>query len=232
MGCRFRGRESGGSQLRGDSAIPAGVRAEPWIGNLVGSGNTLAVNRWTTDKNGAVMSSGVDVIAGNRLRRLVSSRKAILSQAADSGRIAVLYGDSTVELYNTNGTRLRTVRSTSAKEIALRGDNLVVLTEARTLELYHARTGAFVRSWPVQALAPGELDTYGGVAIYVAHPRFTLQSFKVRAVNLKTGKDVVVASGNWQLRQSAELEPGGLLYARDRHNLVLLPFKQVLAAVS
>lgn len=59
-----------------------------------------------------------------------------------------------------------------------------------------------------------------------------VQSFKVHAVRLRTGKDVVVASGNWQQRQSAELEPAGLLYARDRHNLVLLPFKMVAAAVS
>jgi hypothetical protein len=51
-------------------------------------------------------------------------------------------------------------------------------------------------------------------------------------VELKTGKDVVVATGSWWLKRSAQLEPAGLLYARDRHNLVLLPFKSVLAAVS
>jgi hypothetical protein len=211
---------------------PGGRQAGKWIGNLVASGNLLAVNRWTTNQDGATTSSGVDRIVGNRLRRIVSSRKAILGQAADNGRIAVLYEDSTVELYNANGARLRTVKVTSGTEIALRGDNLLVLTETRTLELYSARTGALVRTWPLLALAPGELDTFGGLAIYVAHPKYTVESFKVHALNLRTGKDVVVASGNWQLRQSAELDAAGLLYARDRHNLVLVPFKQVLAAVS
>jgi hypothetical protein len=211
---------------------PGGTQKGAWIGNLVGSGSLLAVNRWRTDENGATTSSGIDLIVGNRLRRIVSSRKAILGQAADAGRIAVLYGDSTAELYNARGARLRIVKLTSGTEIALRGDDLVVLTEARTLELYSARTGRLVRTWPLQALEPGELDTYGKVAVYVAHPRNTLQSFKVHAVHLRTGKDVVVANGNWQLRQSAELDAAGLLYARDRHNLVLVPFKRVLAAVS
>lgn len=209
-----------------------GILAGTWIGNLVGSGNLLAVNRWSTDKGGAVTRSGVDVIVGNRLRRLASSRSPILAQAADSGRIAVLYGDSGVEIYDVNGKRLRRLKPSSATEIALRGDYLLVLTETQTLEIYNARTGAYLRTWPVQAQAPAELDAYAGVAIYVAYPRNTLQSFKIHALQLKTGKDVVVATGNFQLRRSAELEPAGLLYARDRHNLVLIPFKRVLAAVS
>jgi hypothetical protein len=205
-----------------------------WIGNPVASGDLLAVNRWSTEE-GTVIRSDVDVITRNglRLRRIASSRQAILDQAADRGRIAVLHGDSSVALYASNGKRLLTLTAGSAsKEISLRGDYLLVLTETPTLEIYDARTGAYLRSWPVQARAPAEVDVYGGVAIYVAQPKGTLQSFKIHAVELKTGKDVVVATGSWWLKRSAQLEPAGLLYARDRHNLVLLPFKSVLAAVS
>ncbi len=133
-----------------------------------------------------------------------------------------------MEIFAANGKRLLKLKPlSSAREIALRGDYLLVLTETPTLEIYNARTGAYLRSWPVQAKAAAELDVYAGVAIYVAR-----QSGKIHAVQLKTGKDVVVATGNWQLRQSAELEPAGLLYATDRHTLVLLPFKNVLATVS
>src|ERR671924_484582 len=90
---------------------PGGRQAGKWIGNLVASGNLLAVNRWTTNEDGATTSSGVDLIVGNRLRRIVSSRKAILGQAADTGRIAVLYAGGTVELYSTNGARRQPPRA-------------------------------------------------------------------------------------------------------------------------
>jgi hypothetical protein len=205
-----------------------------WIGNLVASGDLLAVNRWSTDAS-TVRESKVVLITrtGLRLRRIASSRRAVLGQTADRGRIAVLYGDSSVEMYAANGRRLLKLKPRSTpKEIALRGDYLLVLTETPTLDIYDARTGAYRRSWPVQAKAPAEVDAYGGVAVYVAHPEGTLQSFKVHAVELKTGKDVIVATGTWLGRRSAQLEPAGLLYARDRHNLVLVPFKNVLGAVS
>jgi hypothetical protein len=204
-----------------------------WIGHLVASGELLAVNRWSTHES-TVVNSKVAVITrtGLRLRRIALSRRAVLGQTADRGRIGVLYGDSSVEIYAANAKRLLRLKlRSSSKEIALRGDYLLVLTETPTLEIYDARTGAYVRSWPVQAKAPAEVDAYGGVAIYVAQPQNTLQSFKIHAVELKTGKDVVVATGTW-LGHSAELEPAGLLYARDRHNLVLIPFKNVLGAVS
>lgn len=210
------------------------VQTGDWIGNPVASGDVLAVGRWSTEE-GMVVSSAVDVITRNglRLRRIGSSRQAILDLAADGGRIAVLHGDSSVAIYALNGKRLLTVKAGSAsKEIALLGEYLLALTEIRTLEIYNARTGAYLRSRPVQGKAPAEVDAYGGVATYVAHPQGTLQSFKIHAVQLKTGKDVVIASGSWWLKSSAQLEPAGLLYARDRHNLVLVPFKNVLAAVS
>jgi hypothetical protein len=106
------------------------------------------------------------------------------------------------------------------------------LTEGRRLEVFNARTGAYLRTWPVQGQTTAELDVSAGVAIYVAYPANTSQSFKIHALHLRTGKDADIATGSWQLRRSAELEPAGLLYARDRHNLVLVPFKRVLAAVS
>lgn len=211
-----------------------GDEAGGWIGNLVASGELLAVNRWWTDE-GSVLDSEVNVITrtGLRFRRIASSLRAVLDQTADKGRIAILYGDSSVEIHAATGKRLLKLKlRSSPKEIALRGDYLLVLTETPTLEIYDARTGAYLRSWPVQVRAPAELDAHAGIAIYVAQPQGTLQSFRIHAVRLSTGKDVVVATGTWWGLKSAELEPAGLLYARDRHNLVLVPFKKVVAAVS
>jgi hypothetical protein len=209
-----------------------GILKGTWIGNLVGSGNLLAVNRWATDETGAVTRSGLDVIGGRGLRRVVSGQEAMLAQAADSGRIAVLRPGSNVDIYNANGKRLRKVEPSSARAIALRRDFLLVLTETRTLEIYNARSGAYLRSWPVPARAAADLDAYAGVAVYVAYPRYTGEHFKVHVLHLTTGKDVVLATGRWYLRRSAELEAPGLVYARDRHNLVFIPLKRVLAAVS
>lgn len=211
----------------GDVVHVGGILKGTWIGNLVGSGNLLAVNRWSTDGTGAVTRSGLDVIVGKGLRRVVSSREAMLAQAADSGRIAVLRPGSSVDIYNANGKRLRKVEPSSATAIALRGDFLLVLTETQTLEIYNARSGAYLRSWPVPARA-AHLDAYAGVAVYVA---YTGVHFKVHVLHLATGKDVVLATGRWFLRRSVELESAGLLYARDRHNLVFVPLRRVLAAV-
>jgi hypothetical protein len=209
-----------------------GILKGTWIGNLVGSGNLLAVNRWSTDGSGAVTRSGLDVIVGRGLRRVASSREAMLAQSADSGRIAVLRPGSSVDIYNSNGRRLRKVEPSSATSIALRGDFLLVLTKTQTLEIYNARSGAYLRSWPVPARAAADLDAYAGVVVYVAYPRYTGEHFKVHVLHLATGKDVVLATGRWFLRRSVELESAGLLYARDRHNLVFVPLRRVLAAVS
>jgi hypothetical protein len=209
------------------------ARAGNWIGDLVGSGNLLAVNRWSTDAKGMVKRSELDLVGANGLRRMVLGAKAIFAQSADSGRIAVLRADGTVGIYDASGKPLMEVAPKSAREVALRGKDLLVLTKTRTLEIYDSRSGAYRRSWPVRAGA-ATLDAYAGLAAYADHPKFSGQRFRVHVLQLTTGKDVVVGTGTYEgrPRRDVELEAPGLVYAKNPHTLVFIPRGRLLAAVS
>jgi len=206
-----------------------------WIGGLVASKNLLAVNRWSTDAQGEVTRSELDLVGANGLRRLTLGAKAIFAQSTDSGRIAVLRADGTVGIYDASGKLRREVSPKSAKEIALRGNDLLVLTKTRTLEIYDARSGAHLGSWPVPAGAE-TLDAYAGLAVYADHPQFTGQRFKVHALKLVNGKDVVVGTGTLYAglrpRRDVQLEAPGLVYVKNSRTFVFVPFGRLLAAVS
>src|SRR5256885_2082664 len=74
------------------------------------------------------------------------------------------------------GAPLREIAPTSAREIALSGRRLVVLTETKTIEVYDWTTGALVHTWPVAATTPnklpGHLAVYGKLAVYAVDPRY------------------------------------------------------------
>jgi hypothetical protein len=224
-----RERQLAGAARFGD----LGVQGGNWIGHLVGSGSLLGVNRWSTNANGIVTRSELDLIGPKGLRRIVLGAKAIFAQSADSGRIAVLRADGTVGIYDAAGKPLLEVAPTSAKEIALRGNDLLVLTKTRTLEIYDSHSGAFLRSWPVPAGA-ATLDAYAGLAAYANLPQFSGQRFKVHVLQLRTGKDVVVGTGTdvGRPRRVVQLESPGLVYAKNSRTLVFIPRGRLLAAVS
>jgi hypothetical protein len=207
--------------------------AGKWIGHLLGSGNLLAVNRWSTDAHGAVPRSELDRVGANGLRRLDLGAKAIFAQSVDSSRIAVLRADATVGLYDANGKLLLEVTFKSAKEVALRRNDLLLLTKTRTLEIYDARSGALLRSWPVPAGAE-TLDAYGGLAAYADHPKFSGQRSKVHVLKLATGNDVVVGTGTYtgRPRRDVQLEAPGLVYAKNSRTLVFIPLGHLLAVLS
>ena len=124
------------------------------------------------------------------------------------------------------------IAPTSAKEIALRGDVLLVLTRTATLDAYNVRTGALLHRWTVRSHASG-LDAYGGVRIANSPSGQAGAAFWVHAVRLSTGRDVIVARGQGsRLLRSAAIEAPGLVYARDLHELVFMPLERVLAAVA
>jgi hypothetical protein len=206
-----------------------------WIGNLVGSGKLLAVNRWSTNAKGIVKRSELDLVGPNGLRRVVLGAKAIFAQSADSGRIAVMRADGTVGIYDSAGKLLVEVAPKSAKEVALRRNNLLVLTKTRTVEIYDSRSGAYLRSWPVPEGAE-RLDAYAGIAVYADHTFTGLERFKVHVLELTTGKDVVVGSGTVSTgkrpSRDVQLEAPGLVYVRGEHTLVFIPLGRLLAAVS
>jgi hypothetical protein len=203
-----------------------------WIGSLVGSGNLLAVNRWSTAV-GTIGSSELDLVGPTGLRRLVTGPKALFAQAIDSGRIAVLRGDGTVGIYSGNGKLLLAVQPGSAREVALNGRDLVVLTKMRTIEVYDSRSGARRGTWAVSRQAT-TLDTYGGLAVYADHPADVIGRLQVHALYLATGKDVVVGTGTYEgrPRRDVELEAPGLVYTKNPHTLVFISRGRLLAAVS
>jgi hypothetical protein len=226
---RPRERQLAGAARFGDFDVQEGT----WIGHLVGSGKLLAVNRWSTNKQGIVKRSELDLVGAKGLRRMDLGGKAIFAQSADSGRIAVLRADGTVGIYDASGKLLREVAPKSAKEIALRGSDLLVLTKTRTLEIYDSRSGAHLRSWPLPARA-ATVDAYAGLAVYADHPEFSGQRSKVHVLKLATGKDVVVGTGTYEgrPRRDVQLDAPGLVYVKNSRTLVFIPLGRLLAAAS
>lgn len=218
-----------------------------WLSGLVGSGNVIAVSSWTTASDGAVSSARLSLVGETRLRPIVVGQNAIVAESADAGRIAVVRstaiwpgqfrltgGPGSVGVYSTGGKLVSEVNRGTAKEAALSGNSLAVLTTANTIELYNATTGAFVRSWPVPAGA-AHLDLQSGIAVYAVYPRSSLAR-KLHVLRLSTGKDVVIATGEapypYAQGDDAQIDELGLVYAqniRTHGKLVFLPMARVLA---
>ncbi|HWB22849.1 MAG TPA: hypothetical protein VG652_08170 [Gaiellaceae bacterium] len=220
----------------GDHKLAAARRlGEPpvkgaWIGTPVAGGNLVAVSLWTTNAAGTITSGSLRTISGTKLTTAATGTTAVVAESADLGWIAVLRSDGTVRLSKANGSAYLTVSPTSASEIALRKDYLAVLTKAHTIEIYNANSGTFIRRWPVPAGA-AHLDLYDGIAIYAVWR-------KLHALQLTTGRDVVIAS----LKRAVvadEIEAPGVVYAYDSvrgledfGNLAFVPMRTVAAAVA
>ena len=205
--------------------------AGQWLGGLVGSGNVIAANRWTTDALGGVTAGELDILSGTKLKRVATGANTVQAAVADAGRIAVLRADGTVGLYSAAGKLLRTVNTppdTSA--VALGGKSLVAVTKSRQLVLYNAHTGSLRKTLPVHGInQPRNLDLQGDIAIYSV-------GSALHAVNLSSGKDRVVE----ELRGGpllAQIDGAGLVYASNRNGyrngtkLGFAPFTQIAAAV-
>jgi hypothetical protein len=204
--------------------------AGPWLGGLVGSGNLIAVNRWTTDATGAVTAGQLDVLSGTGLKQLATGANTVQAATADEGRVAVLRADGTVALYSATGKRLLTVNSPNAEAVSLAGRNLGVVTSTRKLELYDAHTGSLRKTLPVHGInQPRNFDVQGNFAIYTV-------GSALHAVNLSSGKDRVVE----ELRGGpilAQIDGAGLIYASNRNGykngtrLGFVPLTRVAAEV-
>lgn len=234
-------------QRFGDSCSGGPSWANPqcagtWLGGLVGAGNLIALNRWTTDDTGSLTEGGLDVLTGTKMKQVAAGSDTVQANAADGGRVAVLRSDGTVALYSAGGTPLRTVTPSSAAAVALSGHNLVVLTGTRTLELYSTQTGALQKTLSVRGGAtqvPASLDVQGNVAIYTMNPRYpSAASGSIHAVNLSSGKDQDVRN----LRGGigfARIGSAGLVYAGNgfgaksygKATLGFVPFARIAATV-
>jgi len=196
-----------------------------WLGGLVGSGDRIAVNRWTTNEQGEV-ATGLLQRVGTKLTTLATGTQALHAQSLDLRRVAVLRADGHVALYDVDsGNVLLTVAPSSARDVALRKDYIVVLTRTKTIEIFNSRTGAAVRSWPVAAGA-SRLDVHSGVAVYAV-------GRTVHALRLSDGADRVVATAPRGI-EGLEIEAPGVVYAyntvkgtKDVGNLAFVPLAKV-----
>jgi hypothetical protein len=149
-------------------------------------------------------------------------------------------GDSSVGVYSTSGKLLFEVKKGSAKEAALSGNSLAVLTSTNRIELYNTKTGAFVRSWRVPSGA-AHLDLQASTAIYSVYPKY-YGPRALHVLGMKTGKDVVLARsvGPWPYVQGddAQIDRLGVVYAVNRWkkihqgHIVFVPMARVVAAVA
>jgi len=81
------------SEVRTGTFCPgrsSGSCAGQWLGGVVGSGNLIAANRWTTDATGAVTAGQLDLLRGTKLKQVATGANTVQAAVADGGRIAVL----------------------------------------------------------------------------------------------------------------------------------------------
>ena len=113
-----------------------------WIGGLVGSGDRIAVNRWTTNESGEVATGTLQRV-GARLATVSSGTTALHAQTLDLHRVAVLRADGQVAVYDVDsGGLFVTLKPSSARQVVIRKHNVLVLTRTRTIEVFDSRTGA------------------------------------------------------------------------------------------
>jgi hypothetical protein len=180
------------------------------IGGLAGDADVLAVNMWTSVAGAPgscdteVTRASLRTITGTSMKTIASGADVLLAESVDTGRIAIRRIDGTVALYSKSGRPLREVSPSSVKEVALSFDPLVVLTAAKTLEVFSARTGSLLFRRKVAAAA-AQLDVHAGIAVYAVGRR-------VHAIKLDTGKSATVATAPRDVVALA-LEAPGAVYA-------------------
>jgi hypothetical protein len=224
-----------------------------WLSGLVGSGNVIAVSSWTTGSANSVSNGRLSLVGTSRLKPIVSGTEAISAESIDAGRIAVVRsmalwpghyrlsgGAGSLGVYSTSGKLLVEVNHGTAQEAALSGNTLAVLTTTDRVEIYNAKTGAFVRSWPVPVRS-AHLDLQGNLAIYSAYPKYA-NPRALHVLQVKTGKDVVLARGvgPWPYSQGddAQIDRLGVVYVVNRWtkvhqgHIVFVPMARVVAAVA
>jgi hypothetical protein len=209
---------------------PAGCTGA-WLGGLVGSGNTLAVNRWTTDAVGHMGTGGLYAISGTQTKPIASGTDTVLAVSEDAGREAVLRTDGSVAVYSKSGTVQTTVSPPTPLAAALSGKNLVVLSKGRKIELYDAQSGSLEKTLSTHGKGgPQNLDAQGNIATYSSNS-------SVRAVNLSSGKDRAVGSLPNRIA-FARIDGAGLVYAAGgvranygKSTLVFKPMASIKAAV-
>lgn len=233
-----------------DGEPDGGLSDGTWIAGAVGSGKTLAVSTWSSNDS-VTAQERLRLVTPTGLHTIASGPGAIVSRSASDGHIAVFRSTvtwpaelvspataaPTVGIYSSSGSLLHEMAvDPDAREIALSGKELVVLTETiqppislvATLQVYDWTTGALLHVWPVK------LGHSGGGGLTV-HGRFAAVEApgSLRLVDLTTGKDVAIAPASVS---RPALGSRGLVYAVNPHitgpgKLVFVPTAKLLADV-
>jgi hypothetical protein len=218
--------------------------AGTWLGGLVSDGSRIWYARWSTQAGQGVTQSALWRISGSSATKIASDSGAVVSASADGGRIALLRTDGTVAVYSSSGTLLNTITGAGpvvcgsgdpGEGVALTGKLVAALTEkgharqAGSIKVYDRTTGELLHTWTASGF-DWQFDAYGGIAVYVKGTR-------LHAIDLRTGKDVVVAKRTRAI-QGVRLDHAGLLYylnlrwsAKEGQDgkLVFVPFRTVAA---
>jgi hypothetical protein len=232
-----------------DGEPDGGLSNGTWIAGAVGSGKTLAVSTWSS-RDSIASHQRLSLVTPSGLHTIATGPGAIVARSANEGHIAVLRSTvawpadyvspatatPTAGIYSSTGALLHEIElDPGAREIALSGKELVVLTETiaqpgslvATLQVYDWTTGELLHAWPVALGRSGA----GGL---VARGRLAAVGGPVRLhlVDLTTGKDVSV--GPASVSRPA-LGSRGLVYAVNRSKgvdkIVFVPTAKLLALV-
>jgi hypothetical protein len=233
-----------------DGQPDGGLSNGTWVAGVVGSGNLLAVSTWSSNDSMAAHER-LNLVTPTGLHAVATGPGTTVARSANDGHIAVLRStlawpaddvspatsEPSVGIYSSSGSLLDEVAlDPSASDIALSGNELVVLTETipqpgsltATLQVYDWRTGTLVHTWPIA------LGHQGGARLAVHGRLATVDGpSRVRLVDLTTGREVAIAGSS---RSPAALGKNGLVYAlNSRRNgpgkLVFLPWAKLLADV-
>jgi len=185
---------------------------------LAGDGSTLAY---------ALARRGKQVRVGRLNGQQQAGAVQVPSAAAisvDRGRLAILRADGRVDVVQGDEV-LRTLAPARARAIALRGQQLAVLTRAGTLDVYALWTRRLLHRWTAPAGASAALDVHYGDAVVAAGTR-------VYAVSLATGARRVLLTAPSPVR--AHLDDIGVVYAYNGARggvLGFIPFAAVERAL-
>ena len=152
-------------------------------------------------------------------------RPSVAQISVDRGRVAVLRLDGRVDVMQGDLV-VQTLAPAGARAIALRGQQLAVLTDAGTLDVYGLSNGQLLHRWPLPAGTSPAVDVHYGVAVVSSGHR-------VYAIGLATGRRAVLFAAPTAVR--AHLDDIGVVYAYDvAHGGVLgfVPFAAVEQALA
>ena len=167
-----------------------------------------------------------------RVGRLLGMRPAggarlpsVAQVSVDRRRVAVLRADGHIDVLQEDRV-LRTFEPLGARALALRGDELTVLTRRRTLEIYQLWSGRLLHRWRVPAGTSRSVDVHYGVAVVTAGRRLL-------AVSLDGGERRVLLTAPSAVR--AHLDDVGVVYAYNvgrNGTLGFIPFAAVERALA